>query len=121
MANVVWPLTLPQRPQRDVWQKSQPANVWTFESDEGPAMARPKGEVGQKMSMEFWMRHDQWAIFLNFWRVGVNRGVLPFDYVDPDTGETVEVRFDPSSDTAYTVKAKGARGRVVTMTWEVLP
>lgn len=121
MANVVWPFILPQRPQRDPWQKQQPSNVWTFEADEGPAMVRPKGEVGQKMSMEFWMDTEQWGIFQEFWRAGVNRGALPFDYVDPDTGKTVEVRFDPSADTAYTVKAKGARGRVVTMTWEVLP
>lgn len=121
MTNALWPPILPQRPQRDPWQKSQPANVWTFEADEGPAMVRPKGEVGQKMSLEFWMRPEQWAAFRDFWRVGVNRGVLPFDYTDPDTGEVIEVRFDPSADTAYTVKAKGGMGRVVTMTWEVLP
>lgn len=121
MANIVWPLELPQRPQRSPWQKQQPSSRWTFQGDEGPAMTRPKGESGQKMSMEFVMRHEQWLTFLNFWKVGINGGVLPFDYRDPDSGDLLEVRFDPSSETDFTVKAKGATHRTVTMTWEVLP
>ena len=121
MANLIWPLALPQSPQREPWQKQQPSNVWTFDADEGPAMVRPKGEKGQTMSMEFWMNPQQWAAFEQFWKIGLNRGVLPFDYTDPDTRRVVEVRFDPAASPAYTVKAKGARGRLLSMTWEILP
>ena len=121
MANIVWPQELPQRPERPPWEKQQPSARWTFQGDEGPAMTRPKGEIGQKMSMEFVMRHEQWLAFLKFWKLGTNGGVLPFDYLDPDTGELLEVRFDPDSKMDFRGKVKGANHRTVTMTWEVLP
>ena len=47
--------------------------------------------------------------------------VLPFDYLDPDSGNLLEVRFDPDSETDFTDKPKGATHRTVTMAWEVLP
>ncbi len=84
-------------------------------------MTRPKGKRGRKMSMEFVMSHKQWLTFLNFWEVGINGGVLPFDYLDPDSGNLLEVRFDPDSETDFTDKPKGATHRTVTMAWEVLP
>lgn len=120
MANIIWPPALPQRSLKSPWQAQQPAARWTFEGDEGPAMSRPKGPRGKKLSMEFLMTRQQWAIFQNFHEQGLNNGVLPFEYLDPDSGRVLEVRFDPAAETDFTGKAKGARHRSVSMTWEVL-
>ena len=121
MANIVWPPELPQEPLASPWQGQQPAARWSFKGDEGPAMTRPKGAAGQKLNMEFLMTREQWRVFRNFWGQGLNRGVLPFDYQDPDSGDTLEVRFDPDSETDFTVKVNGPFRRSVSMTWEVLP
>lgn len=121
MAKIVWPLELPQEPLESPWQGQQPASRWSFKGDEGPAMTRPKGAAGHKLNMEFLMTRTQWALFRNFWDLGLNKGVLPFDYQDPDSGELLEVRFDPDSETDFTAKANGPFRRSVSMTWEVLP
>jgi hypothetical protein len=121
MSPIIWPPTLPQRPQSDPWAKNQPASRWTFEADEGPAMTRPKGTVGEKMSMTFVMTLDQWAQFRQFWKVGLNGGVIPFNYFDPDLNEFFDVRFDPSASEDFSVKERGPLHREVSMTWEVLP
>ena len=109
MANIVWPLELPREPIESSWQAQQAAARWSFKGDEGPAMTRPKGAVGHKLSMEFLMTLEQWRIFKKFWDQ------------DPDSGDLLEVRFDPDSETDFTAKANGPFRRSVSMTWEVLP
>lgn len=110
MANIIWPPELPQRPLLNPWQAQQPSARWSFEGDEGPAMTRPKGARGRKMSMEFLMTRKQWATFRTFWQQSLNNGALPFDYLDPDSEELLEVRFDPSTETDFTVKRRGHSG-----------
>lgn len=72
MANIIWPPELPQRPLLNPWQAQQPSARWSFEGDEGPAMTRPKGARGRKMSMEFLMTRKQWATFRTFWQQSLN-------------------------------------------------
>lgn len=121
MAKIVWPLELPREPIESPWQAQQPSARWSFKGDEGPAMTRPKGAAGRKLSMDFLMTLEQWRIFKRFWGQGLNKGVLPFDYQDPDSGDLLEVRFDPDSEMDFTAKGNGPFRRSVSMVWEILP
>lgn len=118
---ITWPPSLPRMPLQDDYQLQQPASRWTFQPDEGAPYVRPKALQGKKFSMVFFFTLEQLEIFERWYRDSTVNGVLPFDYEDPDTGEVVQVQFDPTADPDYTSNTSGPFRRRVTMVWQVLP
>lgn len=118
---VTWPPSLPRMPLQEGYQLQKPASRWTFQPDEGPLYTRPKAMQGDKFAMTFVFTLEQLAIFKEWHKSSLAGGVLPFDYVDPDTGEAVQMQFDQTSSQDYTSNFFTPFRRKVSMVWQVLP
>lgn len=118
---VTWPPALPRMPLQEGYQRQQPASRWTFQPDEGDTYTRPKAIQGRKFSMTFVFTLEQLDIFEQWYTLSTAGGVLPFDYVDPDTGKAVQMKFDPTASQDYTSDFFTPFRRKVSMVWQVQP
>jgi len=88
----VWPASLPQLPLPGYDVYSEP-NTVESEVGNGPPKRRRRSTRErhfQTTNMEF--TGTQKAVFDEFWEV-INHGVLPFEWSDLATGDTVNFRF----------------------------
>lgn len=95
---IIYPTTLPQRPNnQDFRATMNPENIVSqFES--GPVKTRRKGtKVTEKFNISLSLNSAQMIIFANWYKETLNYGNNTFEWVDFDSGETQNYRFERGS------------------------
>ena len=116
----VWPASLPQGLMVGTGDQRQPAALRS-EMDSGPAKQRRRFTAAiRNLSVPIILTNTQRATFDTFFITTLLEGVLPFDWVDPKDGSTVEYRF--TAPVEFSLLSGGAerlwRG---TLNLEILP
>lgn len=120
MAVPVWPVTLPQNPQKG-YNETGGVLVVRSPMDKGPPKQRYRGKSGGMLNLTFFMTSDQFDTFEDFVN-NVIRGVARFQFPHPRTETTVDVRIVPSGEgQLYQLQYLGPGFWNVTLQLEVLP
>lgn len=102
MANAPWPSTLPTAGLISDLQGGPQVNVVSFQPQTGPSIDRKKSSsVARNRKIKLPpITKAQYATFKTFFETTLAYGVLPFDWKDGLTGNTVRMKF-VQRDTAY--------------------
>ncbi len=94
MPSAVWPLTLPQELQQDGFALQPPNNIISTPMDVGPRKTRRRDVVATyPVQGQIVVTSAQLDILWAFFRVTIADGALPFEWVEPRTGQAVEFAF----------------------------
>ena len=94
MANVTWPVGLPQLVAVDGYGESPPDTVLRTKMDVGPAKIRRRSTAGiRPLSVQLDLDATQVAALDAFYLGTLQGGALAFDWVHPRTQEIVSLRF----------------------------
>jgi hypothetical protein len=96
MAIYVWPLSLPQSPQKG-FTESIGVNIIRTPTDQGPAKTRKRSLRASPLSVNFLMTTAQTEVLETFC-LNTLQATARFDFTHPRTFQTVEVRIVPSQD-----------------------
>lgn len=120
MANYIWPVQLPQVPQKG-FTESIGLNIIRTPTDQGPAKQRRRSLRPSTMGVSFLMTTAQVAVLETFC-LDTIQGVYRFDFKHPRTGSTVEVRIVPAQDgELYKLTYAAPEYWTVTLNFEILP
>lgn len=120
MANITWPVGLPQSPQKD-FTETIGTNIIRSAMDAGPAKQRLRSRRPTTMALSFIMTTAQTQTletFVNDTLLGVKR----FNFTHPRLGTTVECRLVPQGDGQFFSLQYRAPGYWQTnLQFEILP
>lgn len=119
MAAFVWPTTLPQKVRVD-FSSSDGVKVSRTSMDKGPPKQRFEGLRPETMPVSMFMTTAQLAEFKTFADV-TTKGVYPFEFPHPITGETVDVRIVPGDKGNRDISYVGPGNWLVAFSLEVMP
>jgi hypothetical protein len=122
VADVTWPVDLPQALQVQGYQrKPQAAKVRTA-MDSGPAKQRRRftAKVRTVTGM-ITLTRAQLAIFWEFYDETLGDGTLRFNWVDPITGDPVEMRFGEDEPTEAPANGNEPEYMTVSLPLEIMP
>lgn len=125
MANISWPLTLPQYPERS-YSETQGHNILRTPMDQGPAKQRFRSLRPQQLSVQYMLSKAQLATLETF-VLDTLQGVYRFNFPHPrlSSGTSYvfkEVRVVPQgSGDFFTAQYIGADYYRVNLQLEVLP
>lgn len=89
-----WPASLPQKPQSQGFRETVPEVIVRTDMDAGPAKVRRRFTAAvRNLQMTMEMSNAQIATFDTFFNDTIKGGALNFDFPDPRTGTTVDVRI----------------------------
>lgn len=116
----VWPVTLPQAPQKG-FKETGGALIVRTPTDKGPAKLRRRGQLAKKLTVSFIMTTAQVTILENFVNLDI-KGTARFGFMHPRTSQIVEVRMVPSQEgELYNLTYLAPGYWTVDTTFEVLP
>lgn len=116
----VWPVTLPQAPQKG-YSEQLGSNILRTPMDAGPAKQRLRGKSPNNLSVSFLMNTSQVATLEDF-VFNTLRSVYRFGFKHPRTGNMVEVRIIPQSGgTLYTLVYVAPGYYNISLQLEILP
>lgn len=116
----IWPLSLPQAPQKGYTETGGVLMVRTPQ-DKGPAKMRKLGSKPQTLNVSFLMTTLQVSTLETFVKTTIS-GTARFGFTHPRTGVVVEVRIVPQGEGDYYNLSYVAPGYYnVSLTLEVLP
>ena len=116
----VWPVGLPQVPQKG-FSETGGALIVRTPMDGGPAKLRRRGKMPAKLNVQFIMSTQQVSTLETFVN-NTTKGVARFEFLHPRTQQTVEVRMIPQGDgELYTLTYLAPGYWTVVSTFEVLP
>lgn len=125
MAIPVWPVTLPQSPLREGFQKQPPNLTRRIKANQGPDIVQADAVLGVEVwpSVKFHLTTEQLATLRTFVFDTLRSGARRFTFPDITGTGTVEARIVPASERQlYTVADAGAKDLWrVELTLEVLP
>lgn len=91
---VTWPTSLPQSPLIEGFSRQKRQNRRTFEPEAGKSKhILFYTAVPETMDLNFIMDESQRQTFESFYENDVLFGTQTFDFPDPNTGNTITVRF----------------------------
>ena len=118
--SIIWPLTLPQVPQKGFTESGGVLVVRT-PTDSGPAKMRKRGSKPQTLNVQFLMTTAQTILLETFVKTTI-QGTIRFGFPHPRTGVVSEVRIVPQGEGDYYTLSYVAPGYYnVSLTLEVLP
>lgn len=118
--SIVWPLSLPQVPQKGYTETGGVLMVRT-PTDSGPAKMRKRGSKPQTLNVQFLMTTVQVAVLETFVKTTI-QGTIRFGFPHPRLGVVSEVRIVPQSEGDYYNLSYVAPGYYnVQLQLEVLP
>ncbi len=116
----IWPLTLPQVPQKN-FQESVGINVIRSPTDVGPAKQRIRGARPSELDLTFILTTLQTQTLENFIKDTIF-GVRRFSFTHPRLGTVIETRIVPQQGGEYFKLQYLAPGfYTTTMKFEILP
>jgi hypothetical protein len=96
MAVIIWPITLPQVPQKG-FQETVGVNILRSQTDAGPAKQRRRASRPNEMTLSFIMTTAECEILETFIKDTI-KGVSRFTFPHPrKLGTTVDARIIPGS------------------------
>ncbi len=101
MATAIWPLVLPQAPQRNGWKDSAPNDLIRTDMDTGSAKVRRRGGDGQwKCTAMYVLTSAQRDVLRAFAYDTIKSGALCFDWPHPTRG-MVRAEIIGGTDSLY--------------------
>jgi hypothetical protein len=120
MASYTWPGSLPQKVRTD-YTENAGVLILSTPMDAGPAKRRRRGNMPNTVNVGFYMTTAQVATLENFVQNTI-KGTARFDFPQPRTGGTVEVRLVPQGDgRLYSVSYYSPTEWLVDMNLEIIP
>lgn len=120
MANINWPGTLPQSPQKD-FTENIGVNIIRSQMDAGPAKQRLRSRRPTTMNLSFIMTTSQTQTLESFIQ-NTLLGVKRFNFTHPRLGTTVECRLVPQGEGQFFSLQYRAPGYWQTnLQFEILP
>lgn len=123
MADVIWPVGLPQAPQVAQYSQKDQGRVVRTSMDVGPAMVRLRATAAVEIcEIELKLTRTQLATFKAFFRDSAAAGAVPFEWKHHETGNPIDYRFvgEPTSR-ALAPRQAGGEYWAVTCQLETLP
>lgn len=115
-----WPIGLQQLLNVDSFQKKYGSTTIRSDMDTGPAKVRSRyTDAVDIYTCTILMSYDEESILAAFFKTTLGNGSLPFEFVDPFSGDTYNFRFLEPPVIAP-VGSGGITYRV-SMNWERLP
>ncbi|TCM84777.1 hypothetical protein [Rhodovulum steppense] len=123
MALPLWPVDLPQAPERRSWSGGPREDRAVFEPDVGPPLlaARTTADTWEWNGTFPMLTRAQVQIFYAFWGVDLRRGTLPFLWIDPVLHDEARWIFGAAQDRAWSIIASGGRHFDLSLTLIRLP
>lgn len=115
----VWPVTLPQAPQKG-FSENLGMNIVRSQTDMGPAKQRRRGVSPNTMDVNFILTTAQSATLETFILDDL-AGVKRFVFTHPRTTQPVEVRVVNQSGSLYKLQYLAPGYWTASMTFEILP
>lgn len=102
MATAIWPLVLPQVPQRTNWKNKIPNNQLRSEMEDGSSKVRRKGG-GKQLNVEatYVLTKAQMLALRSFVMDTLKDAVLCFDWPEPIEGKVVRAEIKGGTDSLY--------------------
>lgn len=95
----IWPLDLPQAPQRDGWSDTAPNNLLRSEMESGPMKVRRRGNAKPHTAKATYVFTDEEAdVFERFALETLAGGAIAFDWWHPTLRRYVRARLAPEGD-----------------------
>lgn len=89
-----WPVTLPQGVLVEGFGTTYEAAFRTFKPEMGrPIRSSTSTRAYELLNVNFMLSNDQRTAFWEFWRVTLQRGIMPFDFPHPILETPVEVEI----------------------------
>lgn len=102
MATAIWPLVLPQAPQRSSWKNKIPNNQLRSDMDAGTAKVRPKGGDNQfDVDVTYVLKKEQMLQLRTFVKDTLRYGALCFDWLEPIEGKMVRAEIKGGTESLY--------------------
>ena len=94
MSIPAWPTELPQLVDEESYQGTAGDNVLRTQMDVGPPKQRLHTRVsGREVTLAVYLDQSEYKEhFLPFWKEAIAEGALNFEWSDPATEETAEIR-----------------------------
>ncbi|SNS00417.1 hypothetical protein SAMN04488503_2293 [Humidesulfovibrio mexicanus] len=116
MALALWPLGLPQTLQQDGFSLQPPQNFIATPMEVGPRKTRRRDVVATyPVQGQIVVTSAQLDILWAFFRVTIADGSLPFEWVEPRTGDAAEFTFKEP----FTVSDLGGGNSRISLSFEV--
>jgi hypothetical protein len=118
MADIDWPVGLPQKMNQESYSRALGSNVLRSPMEVGPAKARKRSScVIEPMAGQIFIEKVQLPILKTFWKTTLKDGALRFNWVSQDDLVIpIEVRF-----TKPPSWAPAGKGYLVDLELEILP
>lgn len=114
-----WPITLPQKVERDRYQEGFASTVVRSQTDSGRSKRRQRFLDGPRvLTVSIPMDDAELLIFNAFYTDDISHGALSFTFPHPRLGTTVTVAFKEDLEP---IVPDGALTYIVTMKLEILP
>ncbi len=109
MALPVWPLDLPQAPERRSWTGGPRESRASFDPEVGPPLARPRTTADTWIWSATFpsLSRAQLESFRTFWRSSLRRGALPFQWTDPVYLDVGRWMIATDGEQPFTVASRG--------------
>lgn len=102
MATAIWPLVLPQVPQRTNWKTKIPNNQLRSDMDDGASKVRRKGGGKQfNVDATYVLTKAQILALRSFVMDTLKDAVLCFDWPEPIEGKVVRAEIKGGTDSLY--------------------
>lgn len=123
MADLAWPLSLPQTGLLDGTVEQLATTTVRFAPDVGPAQVRRRHTAGVvQIPYRLYLSPAEYDAFVQFFNDTTEGGALPFDWVHPITGSPVTFRFLDAPSIGMLTPSTGASPRyAASFTLEILP
>jgi len=121
MALISWPASLPQAPQFDSYSSQFESAVIRTRMDVGPPKQRRRSTViFERQVMTFPVTKVQLQTFRTFFETTSRLGVIPFEFVNPDT-DLIAQDYQFVADTQPVTTNQGGDLWVISVLVEKLP
>ncbi len=102
MATAIWPLVLPQAPQRSSWKNKIPNNQLRSDMDAGTEKVRRKGGDNQfVVDVTYVLKKEQMLQLRAFVKDTLRDSVLCFDWPEPIEGKMVRAEIKGGTESLY--------------------
>ncbi|GAB1254076.1 hypothetical protein [Desulfovibrio falkowii] len=102
MATAIWPLVLPQAPQRSNWKNKIPNNQLRSDMDAGTEKVRRKGGDNQfVVDVTYVLKKEQILQLRAFVKDTLRDSVLCFDWPEPIEGKMVRAEIKGGTESLY--------------------
>lgn len=93
MANPIWPAALQDMPNQDFSEGIEDGVIHS-KPETGPTMSRPRfSRLRSTPRLNFWVDKSQYEVFMEFYRLDLAQGCLPFDWLHPIKQTPMSLKF----------------------------